>query len=283
MRANRLLAVTVLSVLGVTGLTACGPDAAEKGDSAPTASGSAASGSAGAGASASAGAATASKPAAGGGLEALSVEQIMTRMRAANGKLKSVKAAFQVQDADGDVSGDVAADSTGNCAGTIGIKGKGKAEILRIGGKVWLKPDAEFIKVVVPGSNTSVANLISGKWLTSAKSATMAGGFDQFCDMPLGLMKKAGLNDDGTPDNGGTKGGTKKVGGVDAVVLTVQGEESGEQMEVAIADQGEAYLLSVDGGGAGSMRFSDFDKPVPATAPPAGQVVDVDGLKKAAS
>ncbi|WP_051816388.1 hypothetical protein [Kitasatospora sp. NRRL B-11411] len=268
MRANRLLAVTVLSVLGVTGLTACGPDATKKGDSAPAASGSAG--------------AAASKPAAGGGLEGLSVEQIMTKMRAANGKLKSVKAAFQVQESEGDISGDVAADSTGNCAGTIGIKGKGKAEILRIGGKVWLKPDAEFIKVVVPGANTSVANLISGKWLTSTKSATMAGRFDQFCDMPLGLMKKAGLNEDGTPDNSGTKNSTKKVGGVDAVVLTVGGEESGKQMEVAIADQGEAYLLSVDGGESGSMRFSDFDKPVPATAPAADQVVDVDSLKKAA-
>ncbi|RPE34388.1 hypothetical protein [Kitasatospora cineracea] len=269
MRATRLLAVTVLSVLGVTGLTACGSDGTKKGDSAPAASGSAG--------------AAASKPAAaGGGLEGLSVEQIMTKMRAANGKLKSVKAVFEVQDSDGDISGDVASGSAGDCAGTIGIKGKGKAEILRTGGKVWLKPDAEFIKVVVPGADASVANLIAGKWLTSTKTTDLADGFGEFCDMPLGLLKKAGLNDDGTPDNSGTKGGTKKVGGVDAVVLKVKGEKSGDAMEVAVANQGEAYLLSVDSGATGSMRFSDFDKPVQAAAPAADQVIDLDELKKAA-
>ncbi|MFJ4678645.1 hypothetical protein [Kitasatospora sp. NPDC088783] len=270
MRANRLLAVTVLSALGVTGLAACGSDGTKKGDAAPTAATTAAA------------SAAASKSAAGGGLEALSVEQILDRMRAANAKLKSVKADFQVQDSDGDISGDVASDSEGNCAGTIAIKDKGKAEILRTGGKVWLKPDADFIKVVVPGANTSVANLIAGKWLTSSKTGDLADGFGEFCDMSLQLLKKAGLNDDGTPENDGTKGGTKQVGGVEAVVLRVKSKESGDPLEVAIANEGEAHLLSMVSGETGSMQFSDFDAPVRAAVPAADQIVDLDALKTAA-
>ncbi|MFB7948919.1 hypothetical protein ACFC6L_28845 [Kitasatospora phosalacinea] len=269
MRTNRLLAVTVLSVLGVTGLTACNADGDgdKANDAAPAASAPAS--------------AAASKPAAGGGLEKLTVEEILTKMRAANGKLTSVKATISVVDAESDVSGTVAADSSGNCTADLSIKDQGKFSILRTGGKTWLKPDAQFIKLVVPTANASVTNMIAGKWLTGGSMDSEAEGFGSFCDMPLEVLKSAGQDENGAPDNTGTKGEVKKVGGVDAIVLKVKDDE-GSPMEAAVANEGEAYLLSVTSGDEGSMQFSDFNKPVKVSAPTADQIVDLDSLAGAA-
>ena len=261
MRANRLLAVTVLSVLGVTGLTACNSDSDGATDTAASAPASAS--------------ASASPSAAGGGLEKLTVPEITAKSRAAGKKLTSAKLTAKVTDTEGDIDVAVAADSTGNCVGTVGIAGQGKAEIRRTADKVWMKPDAEFLKAIFPGKEQAAA-AISGKWLASSKGEDV-GGFAEFCDMALQMQQKIGTNEDGSLDDKGTVTGTKKVGGVDAVILDIQ-DEDGSPMEAAIANTGEPYLLALDGKEQGKLQYSDFDKPVKVTAPPADQVVDAGSL-----
>ncbi|MFC8723425.1 hypothetical protein, partial [Kitasatospora sp. NPDC057198] len=256
MRANRLLAVTVLSVLGVTGLTACNSDGDGTSDAAPAASAPAS--------------ATASAAAGGGGLEKLTVPEITEKSRAAGKKLTSAKLTAKVTDTEGDIEFSVAADGSGNCVGTVGIAGQGKAEIRRNADKVWMKPDAEFLKAIFPGKEEAAA-AINGKWLASSKGEDV-GGFAEFCDMVLQMQQKIGSNDDGSLDDKGTVTGTKKVGGVEAVILDIQ-DEDGAPMEAAIANTDEPYLLALDGKEQGKLQYSDFNKPVKVTAPPADQVV----------
>ncbi|BAJ28830.1 MULTISPECIES: hypothetical protein [Kitasatospora] len=259
MRANRLLAVTVLSVLGVTGLTACGSDSGKKGDSAPAAS-------APASAAASGGAAAAPAPAAAGapgGLEKLTVPEILKKSQAAGAKLKSVKVDFTVSSADGDLSAVLAADGSGNCAGTVTAKGKGKADLLRTGGKVWVKPDTEFLKVLVPAGGAAVT-AAGGKWIAAGDSAEVAE-YAAYCDLGLQIQKHVGLTDEGAPDDKGTLKGSKKVAGLDAVIINMSSD--GTSTDAAIANQGEPYLLSLESKENGTMKFSDFDKPVQAAAP----------------
>ncbi|GLW54100.1 hypothetical protein [Kitasatospora phosalacinea] len=270
MRTNRLLAVTVLSVLGVTGLTACNSGGGDdkKGDAAPAAS---------APASASA---AASEPAAGGGLEKLTVAEITAKSRAAGAKLTSAKLVAKVTQEGTTMSASVAADSSGNCTGTIGIEGKGTADVRRTADKVWVKPDAEFFATVIPNGDTPAAQKLVGKWLASSKADDIAN-FAEFCDMALTMQTKIGLNDDGTPDNTGTKSGTKKVDGIDAILI-VGKDDDGKPVDATIAAEGEPYLLTVDDEAVNSMKFSDFNEPVQVTAPAADQVIDLKSFGGAA-
>ncbi|RKE19425.1 hypothetical protein [Streptomyces sp. TLI_171] len=258
MRANRLMAVAMLSVLGVSGLTACGSDGSKSKDAAAP--------SAAASASASASPA-ASKSAAGGGLEALPVADILKKSQAAGAKLSAVKVTFKL-DSDGEqMSGTVATDGTGNCTGSVAIGGKGKADVVRTGGKVWIKPDTQFVNAVAPGAG----GVISGKWLSLG--AGQGAEFTEFCDLGLNVQKNVGLDDNGKPEPGGTKGAVKQVGGVSAVTIKMT-DPDGTATEAAIANEGEPYLLSLDAGAQGGMQFSDFGKPVKAVQPAAAEVID---------
>ncbi|GAA2101384.1 lipoprotein [Kitasatospora saccharophila] len=273
MRTNRLLAVTVLSVLGVTGLTACGSDGDKKGGAAPATS-SAASTSASASTSPSASASAAGK---GGGLEALSAEEILKKTRAAGEKLTSAKVTFKMADAEGNVSGSVAADSSGNCSGTFTIEGTGKAEILGTGGKRWIKPDAGFLKTIVPEGNTAAAGAMAGKWLTGdGAGVNGSDGFGWFCEVGIDAQRKAGLLENGAPDSSVAKNGTGQLDGVKTVLFTAKDEGSGAPLQVAVADEGEPYVISMKGDATGEIRFGDFGKPVTVTAPAAAQVFDMD-------
>ncbi|QKW19864.1 hypothetical protein HUT16_13065 [Kitasatospora sp. NA04385] len=254
MRTNRLLAVTVLSVLGVTGLTACNSD---EGDAAPAASAPAAT-------SASA-SASASPVAKGGGLEKLPVEDILKKTQAVGAKLTSVKLTAKADAPEGKMDAVVSADSAGNCAGTLVIEGQGKAEILRTSEKVWVKPDAAFLKTLFP-QNAAAAAKVGGKWLVSTKTDEVSG-LGEFCDTALEAQKEVGKEETGTVSGTGT------VGGVQAVLLKLKSAD-GEDIEAAVANEGEPYLLSAKTSDSGEMQFSDFDKPVKVTPPAADQVLD---------
>ncbi|MFD8593644.1 hypothetical protein ACFV1L_01415 [Kitasatospora sp. NPDC059646] len=255
MRANRLLAATVLSSLALAGLTACGSDSGTGKSTTPATP-----------------AASASKAAAAGGsLESLPVDEIFKRAQAVGSKVTAVKLAFSLKADDGTMSGEVAEDGTGNCAGTISLQGQGKVELLRKGTTVWLKPDASFLNAVAPGKGAA----LSGKYLTAPTDAARAKQLTAFCDLGLQTLKNIGVEEDGsTSPMTGTKSGTKQVGGTKAVVIT--DKDGGTSAEVAIAAEGQPYLLSLvtTGTDEGSMTFSDFDKAVTVTAPPASQVVD---------
>ncbi|MFD7734687.1 hypothetical protein ACFV6F_30435 [Kitasatospora phosalacinea] len=197
----------------------------------------------------------------------------MEKSRAAGAKLTSAKLVAKVAQEGSTLSATVAADSSGNCAGTVGIEGKGTADVLRTADKVWIKPDADFFATMIPNGDNPAVQKVVGKWLASSKADDIAN-FAEFCDLALTMQTKIGLNDDGTPDGGGTKNGTKKVDGIDAVLITDK-DEDGNLVQAAVADEGEPYLLSVDDGKTNSMKFSDFDVPVQVTAPAADQVIDL--------
>ncbi|MEV4559369.1 hypothetical protein AB0K51_20590 [Kitasatospora sp. NPDC049285] len=253
MRASRFLAVTMLSALGVSAVAACGPDdGGSKDAAAPKAS------------------ASASPSAAAGGLESLSVGDILKKSQAAGAKVTSVKLTFKLKmDASTTMTGAVAEDGKGNCAGKIGFEGKGQADILRQGATLYLKPDTAFLNAFAPGSSA----VVGGKYMKLGADAAKAKEFATFCDLGLQTLKQVGQNDDGS-DVAGTKSGGKQVDGVKALIIKDQ--DAGTAAEIAIAEEGEPYVLSLitTGDDQGSMQFSDFDKPVTVTVPPAAQVID---------
>ncbi|QKW19865.1 hypothetical protein HUT16_13070 [Kitasatospora sp. NA04385] len=260
MRANRLLAVTVLSVLGMTGVVACDPEDDGSGDAAASVG-------------ASAPAAAKSPAGAPNGLEKLTVPEILTKAREVGSKLTSVKFTVAYESDGEKLSGTASADADGDCAGEFTRDGKGKVEVRRTGGKLYLKPDADFLNAFVPAK----AATLKGKWLSDGSAD--GGRFGPMCDLGLSLQKTIGVQQDGTPDERGTKGDTKVLDGVKVVTVDLNEGQDGDTPEIAsFSLEGKPYLLAVDGGAEASMGFSDFDKPVKVTAPPADQTVSGDGL-----
>ncbi|MFD9129472.1 hypothetical protein [Kitasatospora sp. NPDC059571] len=249
MRTTRPLAAALLASAVLSAATACGPTAAPSG------------------AAQAAPAPTAASPSPAG-IEALTAEQILRKAEAASEQVTSVRLSFDVAESGERFKGSVAEDKSGNCAGTIGKGSDGSFDVLRTGGTVWIKPDAVFWdKSVAPGSSKK----LGGKYLKGSAQAGSLKSMATFCDLGLQILKGLGKKDDGTDDTvGGTKSGTKQVGAVQAVVIRDQ------ETEVAVAAQGEPYLVEMvqSGADAATMSFSDYEKPVTVTKPPAALVLD---------
>ncbi|MEU6478123.1 hypothetical protein ABZ858_14755 [Streptomyces sp. NPDC047017] len=95
-----------------------------------------------------------------------------------------------------------------------------------------------------------------------------------------GLCDKQGflaeMDSDKSERQGMTKGETSTVDGHQAIALK-KNKGGGETITMYVATEGKPYILKVDqsGGKAPStMAFSDYEKPVSATPPPPGQVID---------
>ncbi|GAA4852096.1 hypothetical protein [Kitasatospora terrestris] len=252
MHAPRLLAATLVCSAALAGLTACGPTDAKKSTDA---------------AAQSAAAAPSKAPALGD----LTAAEIIKKGQEASARATSVKLTFDLTSEGLHLTGAVAQDATGNCVGQVTYGDKGSFDLLRTGGKIWLKPDAKFWQVIAP----EAAKAGAGKYLAGDANGPRLKDLATFCDLGLESLKKVGKNDDGTDDTAGAvKGAPKQVGSLKAVVVTDAAD--GEKSEVAFAAEGEPYLLqlSITGKEPSTMTFSDFQQPVTVTAPAAAQVID---------
>ncbi|MFJ5228316.1 hypothetical protein ACIQBJ_00305 [Kitasatospora sp. NPDC088391] len=240
-------AVIVLVGIGLSGLTACGSGGKPDKSAAPAAPASAAV-----------------------ALQDLSAGEIVARTRAAGEQLMSTTYTVSMPGhPEGALTGTFAGDSARGCAGSYRSEGKGSAEILRAGAEVWLKPDADLVKAAPQTAPAAAA----GKWLRlPADNYNNPKSFVSFCDLGMAVQKQVGLNTDGTAGRDLAKAGTRQVGGVAAVLVTMT-DEDGTPVTYAIAAEGSPRVLSADSG-AGRMvlTFTGFDQKVEAAAPPADQV-----------
>lgn len=253
MRTSRRLAASVLCSVVALGAAACGSSGAKSSD-------------------ATTAAASATPTPTETGLSALSAQDIIKKTQEASAKATSVKLVFDMTSSGNHMAGSVAEDKTGNCVGQVSQGDKGKFDILRSGGTVWVKPDAVFLeKSIAPGSS----KLLGGKYLKAKTTDAGVKSLATFCDMGLQVLQMIGKKDDGSNDTAGvTKAGTKQVGSVKAVVLKDGTGSDGS--EFAVAADGEPYLVEVVSVGtdAGTMTFSDYGVPVTVAVPKASQVID---------
>ncbi|MGW4803973.1 hypothetical protein [Kitasatospora sp. NPDC004272] len=250
MRTHRLSGVVLLSTLAAAGLTACGPEGAGGSDAAASAPAAPAS------------PLTKSSPAVPQPVE------LLRRARTAGVALTSVKATYTGH-GDGQVTGSVSADRDGNCVGALDVEGTGGAQIIRSGTTVWMKPDARLKARIALGS----ADRIGDKWLAySAHGITTAAKFADFCDLGLEAQEQAGLADSGAEASTFGPAVPKTVNGTEALTFTMLDTTHGyDTVEVAVTRDTEPHLLSV-GGDPLAVAFSEFDAPVRAAQPPAGQL-----------
>ncbi|CAL9506640.1 hypothetical protein SUDANB6_03560 [Streptomyces sp. enrichment culture] len=176
----------------------------------------------------------------------------------------------------GTIRFDMALDKKGECAGTLGLDGGGRAELIRTGDTVYLRYDEAFLRAQAEGepeaeTDAAVA-MLAGKWTKMRATGQDAEDFASFCDLDTVL---GGVRD-ARPDS--TRGKATTVDGTPAVVL--HEKDGKDRFDLYVATEGKPYLLRVDSltpGDSGSLTLGDYDEPVPATAP-TGEVIDLDAL-----
>ncbi|CAM5663003.1 Lipoprotein OS=Streptomyces alboniger OX=132473 GN=CP975_14290 PE=4 SV=1 [Streptomyces alboniger] len=195
----------------------------------------------------------------------------------ATSKAESLRIKGDVTDGEeGSISLDMALDTGGRCAGTMGMGGQGSIELIIPGGTVYLKYDEKFLRAQSKGEPAAdvqaAVDMLAGRWAKTGATSADAKEFGAFCDLDVVL---ADFKD---ARSAARRGGTTTVDGVPAIRLT---ESDGkEKYELYVATKGKPYLLKVDtwdGGKPQSLTFGDFDKPV-RTTPPTGDVLDLDKL-----
>ncbi|MEU6878148.1 hypothetical protein [Streptomyces sp. NPDC046712] len=174
---------------------------------------------------------------------------------------------------------DLAVDSK-SCTGKMGMK-DATADLLKADGTMYMKGDEKFWQVIAGGEGGSaeegqaLAELLKGRWMKMSKAN--AGEMADLCDLN-GLMKD--IDKDKSEHKGMTKGPDAVVDGKPAVTLTKK-KSTGETTTMYVAKEGQPFILKVvDVGGddPGTFVFSEYNKPVTATAPPADQVMDPEKL-----
>ena len=171
---------------------------------------------------------------------------------------------------------DMALNRKGECAGTLGMGGQGKADLVKSGDTLYMKYDEAFLRAQSKGESKADTDaavaMLAGKWTKMSAKGKDAKDIAGFCDLDTVLA------DTQDADSDATRGKTTTVDGTPAVVL--HEKDGKDRYTLYVATQGKPYLLRLDSLSAkdpGSITFTDYNQPVPAKKP-AGKVIDLDAL-----
>lgn len=202
----------------------------------------------------------------------LTPQQISDKAVDAMSGLSSVTVDFNGQDSGETMRMRAAMTNDGKCVSHIVLSG-GNLELIGVGKEMYAKGDTKFWDVQGGGNGAAINDMLKGRWLRMPAGSEEEESFKSFCDLST-FMKSF------TEDSGGkkTQGSPVEVAGRQAVPIV--GPEDGGTTTVYVATQGAPYVLKAEhtGDDAGSVTFTDFDKPLKAVAPPASQTVDASKL-----
>lgn len=187
-----------------------------------------------------------------------------------------IKGDIPDEETGGTISLDMALNQKGDCAGHMSTDGEGRADLIKTGDTVYMKYDEAFLRGQSEGESEAEADaavaMLAGKWTKMSATGADAEGLADFCDLNTIL----GDATDGESD--ATRGKTTTVDGTPAI--TLYEKDGKETFTLYVATEGEPYVLklvSTTPSDAGSLSFSDYDKPVP-TDKPTGEIIDLDAL-----
>ncbi|WP_171168828.1 hypothetical protein [Streptomyces sp. I05A-00742] len=245
------IVMTAVGMAAVMGLSACGSSEKKSDDKKPEKSASAKNEAQG-----------------GGGLEKLSGKEISEKAKQELRNATSLR--FKMKGAKGPDAMDIdlAVDNKGNCAGTVTSPTTGSAEVIKLGDRVWMKADEKLWK---SQANPQVAELLKGRYITGPTSDPKLKGMTSACDLAAMQAKVGDEKESGEIK----KGAATTLDGQPVVPISSDGTT------ISVAAAGRPYPLKIDDSKDGSVvRLTDWNKPVSAKAPPAGQTIDITKLQK---
>jgi hypothetical protein len=246
--AAALLGAVILGAVVLGGTAACG-SAAPAGANAP-ASATTASGATAASASSSA-------------LSGLTAGQIAARATADLKTVSSVHVSGSVKNSGQSLSMSLTLGTEG-CTGTLGIKGKGSFQLLKIGKKVWIKPDDKFWKTAAGSAGSAVLHRLSGKYIEPAGKGSSLGAIGELCYPSKFVSIFAG------PVTGLVKGPVTTISGQPALQLKDTVDPGSAYVTISARPQ----FLRLDAGRDGHLDFTSYDAPMNLTPPPASETLD---------
>ena len=203
-------------------------------------------------------------------LDGLSAAQVLKKARAAANSASSVHFVAHIVEA-GDDPVDIDVHISGSdAAGTVGSGGH-TLKVRLVGQSVYLQGDQQFW---VDSAGAEVARLMDGKWLKGSASDPKLKKFAELASLDSLIEELL------QPDGKVTRVKGRNVDGQQTVGLHDTAESENGTLYVANADKAYPLLVVPDPGSdsQGRAEFSDWDEKVTVSAPPAGQVVDVDKL-----
>lgn len=165
---------------------------------------------------------------------------------------------------------DLRFDTEGTCLGTMQI-GTGQSRLLRVGGGTYLKANRAFWRSWSdPASARHIAATLHGRWAKVSRGEE----FDRFCEVSW-ILDHLGASAETT-----TVGAVVESGGQPAVELFARERNSPATTTIWVAVEGDHEIVAVQRVGGfepGRFALSEFDEPVPATAPTKEEYLDLSG------
>ncbi|MFI6288428.1 hypothetical protein ACIBCM_27400 [Streptomyces sp. NPDC051018] len=176
---------------------------------------------------------------------------------------------------DGPMRARIAISSKGDCAGDMSPGTSGRMDLIKIGDVAYMRFDEAFLRAESTGEpkaeTDAVIAMMKGKWVKAGLSEPDAKDMLELCDLDKLLGEV--LGDESTIAR---RAGETTVNGRKALKLIEKAGRTTYTIYVAV--EGQPYILRLDEAGSaepGTMTFSDYDKPVPAKKPPAGEILDI--------
>jgi hypothetical protein len=203
--------------------------------------------------------------AASNGIETQSADKILRRAKAALTEAKSFRARGTLH-RDGEK---IAVDLRVSGRDFIGSVSFGKAEVdlLRTGGKRYLRPNKQFwIMSTDARQGTLLAQAMGDRWVTGADQEPAFADLFSIGSLD-GLFK---------PEDRFDIGAVKEIAGVTSIGLMDFGDP---EKKLFVASTGKPYPLQLTGQGGAELAFSDFGAAFTGlAAPSASKVVDLGKL-----
>jgi hypothetical protein len=209
------------------------------------------------------------KPGAGGaaagkdnGVAKLSAEQIYDKAMVALGEAGSAKVNQKAPGMTTEVRV-----SEEKCTGHSDQGKDGSYDITRVSKDVWIKPNEVLRASVAKETGVQVP---ADKFVHGDEKNMAVAPYAIVCS-PAMFLSSAREKPEGT----GAKGKPQKLNG--QPVIPVVFTDGAEKTSLLVATTGKPYPLRIDTtdkDGAGTVAFSEFGKPVEASAPPASQVFE---------
>ena len=194
-------------------------------------------------------------------LAGLTAGQIAAKAVANLKAASSVHYAGSVTDSGASYAVNLTAGTT-NCAGTLGIAGKGSFALLKIGQTLWIKPDNQFW--TSGGANSTVLQLVEGKYVQTSPNDSNFNSVRMLCS-PAQLADAFG-----NQMNHLVKGTTTTIAGQSA--LQLRDTSTSDSAYVTISASPE--FLRLNGGSKGQLDFSGYNAPLTLNPPPASETID---------
>jgi hypothetical protein len=197
----------------------------------------------------------ASASASGNVLAGLTADQTVRRAAANLKTISSVHVAGSVTHSGQRISLNLTLGTRG-CTGTLGMKGQGSVQMLKIGKKLWIKPDDQFWKNAAGSSfDPAVLQRVSGKYIEPSNKDSVMKKIGPFCT-PSTFARAFDGQVTGT-----VKGPATTISGQPALQIIDTGDSASAYVTISAHPQ----FLRLDAGGTGRLDFTRHGAPMHLT------------------